>query len=323
MLVNWDNRYLQEVVALWNTEAVKDGYKELTEQVFEEIFTTNPYFKRENTYVLLESGRVEGFACCCMGDDLPLGESAGFITCIVLSAGYQTGPYYRIMLDALEGRIAEEGKKQADILFFNPIRLPWYIPDTPKHEHNNAPGVPVGSPFHAALIREGYIERARQCAMYMNLAGFIIPEEIRAKEAMAADQGYRVEQFDASRHSGVKEMLAGLGNPMWEMEIAACIVDGVPVVLAACEGRAVGFAGPVIRQDNGRGYFAGIGVHPGHEGHGLGTILFFKLCEAFRSIGTGYMSLYTGSTNPALRIYEKAGFRTVKQYATMRRELRP
>lgn len=63
-----------------------------------------------------------------------------------------------------------------------------------------------------------------------------------------------------------------------------------------------------------------IGVHPEHEGHGLGTILFFKLCEAFKAIGTDYMSLYTGSTNPAIRIYEKAGFRTVKRFSIMRRE---
>ncbi|WP_332310194.1 GNAT family N-acetyltransferase [Paenibacillus sp. P22] len=63
------------------------------------------------------------------------------------------------------------------------------------------------------------------------------------------------------------------------------------------------------------------GVEPSHEGHGLGTILFFRLCEAFRSAGAEYMSLYTGSGNPALRIYEKAGFRTVKEFAVMRKEL--
>ncbi|WP_327204808.1 hypothetical protein [Paenibacillus sp. DMB20] len=38
MLKSWDNRYAGEVIALWNHEAVKDGYKELTEQSFREIF---------------------------------------------------------------------------------------------------------------------------------------------------------------------------------------------------------------------------------------------------------------------------------------------
>jgi ribosomal protein S18 acetylase RimI-like enzyme len=30
--------------------------------------------------------------------------------------------------------------------------------------------------------------------------------------------------------------------------------------------------------------------------------------------------LYTGRSNPAIHIYEKAGFKTVKEFAVMRRE---
>lgn len=321
MLATWDRKYSGDAIALWNEEAVRDGYKELTEASFEAIFLSNPYFDPENAFVLLEAGRVIGFACGCTGQDLPLGEASGYITCIVLSRDRGSEENYKVMLKAVERRFQALGKKQADVLFFNPMMLPWYIPDTPKHEHNNAPGVPAGSALHQFLLRQGYIERAIECAMYMPLAGFAIPEDIRAKEERAASEGYTVELFDPGLHSGLEEMLRGLSNPLWEREIGRAAADGVPFVVAAHEGKAAGFAGPVIRQENGRGYFAGIGVHPEHEGHGLGTVLFFKLCEAFRSIGTEYMSLYTGSANPALRIYEKAGFRTVKHFAVMRKEL--
>jgi ribosomal protein S18 acetylase RimI-like enzyme len=141
----------------------------------------------------------------------------------------------------------------------------------------------------SCVLSQGYVERARECAMYLNLDGFSIPEEIRIKEAEATAQGYRVELFDPVKDSGVDEMLSGFDNPLWQREIAQCVADRVPVVIAAHEGKAVGFAGPVIRQDNGRGYFAGIGVLPDHEGHGLGSILFFQLCEAFRNIRTEYL----------------------------------
>ncbi|MDR9853981.1 GNAT family N-acetyltransferase [Paenibacillus sp. VCA1] len=320
MIHTWDGKYTQAVIDLWNEEAVKDGYKELTEQSFERIFASSPYFDKLGTFVLTEDGRVTGFACGCAGDDLPLGDIAGYITCIVLEQGSQTDEHYKQLLDAVESRFRKLGKKQADVLFFNPMMLPWYIPDTPRHEHNNAPGVPVGSRLHSFLLSEGYAERAKECAMYLNLEQFSMPEEIRAKERKAAEEGYRTGLFDGAEHEGVAEMLKGLNNPLWEKEIGKCTSDGTPVVVAAHGRQVVGFAGPVIRQDNGRGYFAGIGVHPEHEGHGLGTILFFKLCEAFKAIGTDYMSLYTGSTNPAIRIYEKAGFRTVKQFSVMRRE---
>ncbi|MEC0227852.1 GNAT family N-acetyltransferase [Paenibacillus alba] len=320
MIVSWDDAYTQSVIDLWNEEAVKDGYKELSPASFEAIFLSNPYFDRSKTFVLLVSDQVQGFACGCTGDDLPLGDVAGYITCLVLSSESGSDENYRRMLDALEMSFQNAGKKQADILFFNPMLLPWYILDTPKHEHNNAPGVPVDSRLYDFLLAEGYTERAKQCAMYLNLTGFTIPQEIRAKEDKAAAQGYKVELFDPERHFGVKEMLNGFNNLLWQKEIGQCVADSVPVVIAAYKDQVIGFAGPVIRQANGRGYFAGIGVLPEHEGHGLGSILFFKLCEAFQAIETDYMSLYTGSTNPAIRIYEKAGFKTVKQFSIMRRE---
>lgn len=321
MIMTWDPSYTDAVIALWNKEAVKEGYKELSPQSFDEIFASNPYFGSENTFILLENGGVTGFACGCTGDDLPLGEQAGYITCIVLANGSQTDDNYSRLLASLEGRFQQVGKKQSDVLFFNPMRLPWYIPNTPNHEHNNAPGVPVGSPMYHQLLNHGYVERAQQCAMYLNLDGFTISDDVRSKEAKAAEDGYSVVLFDTTKHVGVSEMLEGLNNPLWQQEIGQATATGGPVVVAVYRGTVVGFAGPVIRQENGRGYFSGIGVLPEHEGHGLGSILFFKLCEAFRQIGTDYMSLYTGMSNPAIRIYERAGFQTVKLFAVMRKEI--
>ncbi|MCR2805160.1 GNAT family N-acetyltransferase [Paenibacillus soyae] len=321
MLTVWEDRYKTETIALWNKEAVKDGYKEMDETSFSRVFLDNAYFDRECAFVWLEEGSVVGFACGCAGDDLPLGDVAGYITCIVLESRHASEVRYAALLGALEQRFAELGKRQADVLFFNPMQLPWYIPDTDRHEHNNAPGVPIGSALHGFLLQQGYAERATQCAMYLKLGGFYVPGSILVKEELAEAQGYTVELLNPAKHRGVSGMLEALGNPLWQREIGRSFEDGTPVVIAALNGEAVGFAGPVVRQPNGRGYFAGIGVRSEHEGHGLGSSLFFRLCEAFQSIGTDYMSLYTGSNNPAIRIYEKAGFRTVKTFAIMRKEL--
>ncbi|WP_332310195.1 GNAT family N-acetyltransferase [Paenibacillus sp. P22] len=259
MIVAWDNTYEEEAVALWNGEAVRDGYKEMSGERFRSSMTGHPSFDAGTAFVLLEEGRVEGFAVGCAGDDLPLGDVAGYITCVVVRSGPEADAARSRLLDELERRFRELGRKQAEVLFFNPMRLPWYIPDTPGHEHNNAPGVPAGSSLHRLLLERGYAERALQKAMYLPLADFSVPDEIRAKEERAASAGYRVERLDAARHSGLAEMLEALGNPLWKQEIASAAASGVPVLLAAREGRAAGFAGPVIREDSGRGYFAGIG----------------------------------------------------------------
>ena len=39
-------------------------------------------------------------------------------------------------------------------------------------------------------------------------------------------------------------------------------------------------------------------------------------------MGAGYMTLFTGEANPARNIYEAAGFRIVRTWADMRKEVR-
>lgn len=321
MIIPYQDRYRSGVIKLWNERAVQDGYKEMYEASFHEIFTANPYFSAENTFVLIQDGEVCGFANGCMGDDLPFGDKAGYMTCIVLADRAATDEHYDQLLHRLEQRFRYAGKTQSEVLFFNPIALPWYIPGSPRHEHNNAPGVPVDAALYGVLLRNGYVERARECAMYLRLDQFNIPVHVQSKERKAAELGYRIEMYDPTKHDDVAELLAALRNPLWEKEITSSVAQGIPVVVAAHEGAVVGFAGPVIRETSGRGYFAGIGVHPEHEGHGLGTVLFFKLCEAFQQIGVDYMSLYTGQANPAKRIYESAGFQTVRKFSVMRKVL--
>jgi len=321
MIRTWEDRYTDDVIALWNTYATRDGYQEMNAERFEASFTKNRYFDPGTAWVWLEEGVVTAFACGCTGDDLPLGDVAGYLTCIVTADDEGAPDRYARLLAAMEARFRSLGKRQVEALFFNPMQLPWYVPGTDRHEHNNAPGVPVGSALHDALLRHGYAERAIQCAMYLRLGSFAVPEAIVAKERKAAESGYEIGLFDRRQHRDPQALLAALGNPLWQQEIAAAAASGTPVVIASLHGEPVGFAGPVVREPSGRGRFAGIGVHPEHEGHGLGSSLFFRLCEAFQAIGADYMSLYTGSNNPALRIYERAGFRTVKTFATMRKEL--
>lgn len=341
-LISWQTNALEATVALWNRTAVKDGYKEMTPDSFNRLILQNPYFDPACTFLLIATDAdagtdtasggildtpspipttIKGFACGVTGADLPLGAEAGYLTTILLDEDIADDRHYSVLLDAVEQRFRDLGKTQAEALFFNPMRLPWLIPDTPGHEHNNAPGIPVDSLLHHFLLGHGYIQRSLQNGMYLDLSPFCIPVDILEKEERAEAQGYRVEWFDGTRHTELTGMLSALANPAWEKELTRCAEEEIPFLVAAHNGRAAGFAGPVIREPSGRGYFAGIGVHPGDEGKGLGSILFFRLCDAFRGIGTEYMSLFTGETNPALRIYQKAGFRTAMQFGVLRKVL--
>jgi GNAT superfamily N-acetyltransferase len=240
---------------------------------------------------------------------------------VILDEHSENSNNYRRLIESVEDTFKASGKTQSEVLFFCPILLPWYIEGTDHHEHNNAPGVFKGSRLYHELLENGYIERATEKAMYLKLENFDIPEKINEKEKNAELEGYEITIYDKERHYGAEEMLMKLNNPLWLKEISLCMNNGIPVLVAADKGRIVGFAGPMICQSSGRGYFAGIGVVKEHEGHGLGTVLFYKLCREERKVGAQYMSLFTGADNPAGKIYEKAGFVTVQEFAVMRKML--
>jgi GNAT superfamily N-acetyltransferase len=54
-----------------------------------------------------------------------------------------------------------------------------------------------------------------------------------------------------------------------------------------------------------------IGVAPEHRGRGIGTALLEALIELARAHGFARLSLSVEPANPALRLYERVGFRAV------------
>ncbi|HIW31914.1 MAG TPA: GNAT family N-acetyltransferase [Candidatus Paenibacillus intestinavium] len=309
------------VVELWNKEATKYNYKRFTELTFREVFINHNYYDEGCMWVGCAGGNIVGFAAGCSGDDLPLGDVAGYITMVIVDSEVAEAKHYEALLECLEERFITLGKKQSEVLFFNPVKLKWNIPSNSSHEHNNAPGISKDNPLYDRLLARGYVDRATQCGMYLALGSFTIPEDIVEKEKKAMGLGYQFTLFNSSLHTNMELLLSELQNPQWEKDVIYYAKQDIPIVIAVQGTECVGFAGPIIRQDNGRAFFSGIGVHPEHEGCGLGSILFFHMVNAFQNADCHYISLFTGSNNPAIRIYQKAGFTVEKEFSILRKEL--
>ena len=50
--------------------------------------------------------------------------------------------------------------------------------------------------------------------------------------------------------------------------------------------------------------------------------MFASLCIGLKEIGAQFMTLFTGENNPARNIYEAAGFKIVKSFADMRKDIK-
>ena len=309
------------VLRLWNTAGVHAGYAPQDEDGLHALLLGHPDFSPVHTFILQEAGQIYGFINGCTGAHLAQGAVRGYVSCLLLQPPLDTDEAARALLNAQEDSFRQAGKSVSAVTFFNPIRLPWIIPGTPGRQHNNMPGIPHDLPLYPRMLQCGYREAATEMAMYLDLSAYAYPPEMAEREQAMAQEGYTVARYQPGLHEGLEAMLSALGNSMWSSEIPAAASAGQYLLVGLKGNTVAGFTGPVYPEPTGRGYFAGLGVAPQYEGHGLGTLLFNRLCLAERACGAQYMSLFTGVNNPAQRIYKAAGFTPRRYFAVMIKEL--
>ena len=248
----------------------------------------------------------------------------GFITCVVIKKQYQRKGYGSLLLKALELFLKENNKKYIRQLFLNPISLEWIIPNTNNHDHPNAPAVEYNSPFYLFLLANGYnINGQQQDAFYLNITNYEIPDKIKEINNKNERNGYYITFYEEDKHHGFKELFEALNNPLWYEAVKNNLKKDNPnkMLVVVKNNKILGWTGPLFTTNSKRGYFAGIGIHPNIQGLGIGSSLFSELIYQSKINGSEFMSLFTGSENPARKIYLKAGFKIVKSFAVLRKEI--
>lgn len=298
-------------------------HKKLSEVDFIAQFVINDErVTKINLAAKADDGAFLGFANGCVKK----GADIGYITFVLVEKEYRRQGIARQLLAELEKALAEVAAiTKYQIMFFNPITLTWIVPGTPGHDHPNAPGIDVASDAYIFFKNNGYLDSVFQNSFYLPLQNFTIKPEIQARIDALPQYELSICFYDPQKHFGMKELFDDLGSEDWKEIVMGNIAregGGDPVIIAEHNGKAVGFTGPIHVQESGRGYFAGIGVHSEYRKYGLGKALFSTLCKSLKDIGAGYMTLFTGETNPARYIYQSAGFKIVKTWSDMEKVIK-
>ena len=146
------------LLALWQANAPRQGYASRPDAEVDRLLFRHPYFSYEYTFVRAEQGRAVAFICGCVGNDIPHGRERGCFTCLAADPAWDTPETTVQLLDALEEAFRVAGKTASAVTFFNPMHLPWVIPGSPGHEHNNMPGIATDLPLHERMLAHGYTE---------------------------------------------------------------------------------------------------------------------------------------------------------------------
>ena len=319
---------VEGLASLWNACCRGPGaplYQQLSESRFSGLFLHSGEDFESVSLVAEEGGSPFGFA---NGTVRPGAEQAYITTLLVAVNARRRGVGTRLLTaleETLLHRPAAASVNRFEIVFFNPITITWIIPGSDGHDHPNTPGVDVATGGYLFFKNRGYRDFAYQNSYYLPLSAYQRPANIEEILSRLGEAGMRVCRYEADRHTGLDELFDDLGSEDWQSIVTANFAPGgaqEPVLIVEDGNRVCGFAGPLHVQDSGRGYFAGIGVHSAYRGRGAAKALFSGLCSELKEMGAEFMSLFTGETNPARNIYEAAGFKIVRTWADMRKEIR-
>ena len=317
---------MQKAVSIYNaaTQRGEQNYLILNEEEFGKLFLT-PIKEGDNIFAFYSENH-EGFI---------IGHYAGnikrfFVTMIQVEPGSRRKGIATFLLETLRQEMKQFAAEQSvemnemEVSYFNPVNITWELPDTNGHRHPNSPGVCLGSPAHLFFKNMGFRDFSTQNSYHLELAGYEWPEEKLAPYLAKMNQaGYTVEFYEAGKHTGMQDLVDDLNNDLWNYQIPAEMNrEGGPrpMLIVNDHGRIGGFAGPLVPDEHGRGYFLGIAIHSRCRGCGAATVLWNRLCLEFKKAGAKYMTIFTAEDNHARSIYESAGFKIHASWATMRRK---
>ena len=315
-------KYIPDAVNFFNKYAENElPYKSLDIDSWKALFYTSSEKVERYTFQASANNQLVGFAAGCC--NLTTGNC--YITFVLVSSEYRRNGIGKLLISELERALDVTNELcKLQITFFNPSALTWIVPGTSGHDHPNAPGVDVDSAAFDFFKAMGYEPYVYQNSFYLPLSDYSEPSFISDKKEWLFNQGISLEYYDNSKHYGLEDLCDNLGNPVWKEELPqndALGPKGHPLMAVIRENKIIGFTGPLKVQESGRGYFAGIGVHSECRGLGLGTVLFHTLCTSLKDLGAEYMTLFTGTDNPAGQIYQNAGFKIVKTWADLEKDV--
>ncbi len=324
--------------ALWNAIA------QAGETLYRPIDAAQFPFSGEgiHTFAARADGRLIGWIHGASKQRFLSGETAentpAYLTAIMVEKPCRRQGVGHALLSVLMGAYRRDGKKVLVCSGDNPVHLPWFVPGTPGHDHNNAPGVDENCDGYLFLLHRGFHDDFHEIAMYMALKDYRWQDSLTRMQEELLAQGIRTGHYDPSLGDEYDGMCDRVGSEYWRNSLRSELAawhenrpnsdpdfwaDGMKpngprtLLTATINGHIVGFTGPVDRQKSGRGWFTGICTDPLYAGKGIASVLFNLLLKEFIAQRADFCTLFTGRDNPAQRLYLRAGLRIMAHFAVL------
>jgi ribosomal protein S18 acetylase RimI-like enzyme len=297
------------LIALWNAAMTHDR---INEPVFRTKVLLDPNFHPEGLLVAEEGGELRGFVLSIVRQ-VPLflqglEPDLGWITAFGVHPAHRRRGIGRQLFDAALARLARLGRKA---VFISPYTPNYFIP-----------GVDVNAyPDAVAFLRAtGWETISTPISMRAELTGFQIPPEILDLEQRLGREEITVRPVTPADLPELMPFIAQHFGWDWFrfaqeylLELFGPGSDQVCFLVARQGDRIVGYC------QQRRERFGPFGVAAEMRNKGIGRLLLFRCLSLMLARGF-HCAWFLWTDEDAARLYARAGFHKVRQFAVMRRE---
>lgn len=301
------------LIALWNAAMTHDR---IDPSVFRTKVLLDPNFNPNGLLVAEDGGELRGFVLSLVRQ-VPLflqglEPDQGWITAFGVHPEHRRRGIGRRLFDAALARMADLGRKQVAISPYTPN---YFIPGV------DVDAYPAAIEF---LKATGWETTSTPISMRSELTGFQIPAEILdLEQRLQREQGISVRPVESKDLPQLMPFL--VENFGWDwfrfaqeylLELYGPGSDQICFLVAYQGDRIVGYC------QQRRERFGPFGVAEAMRSHGIGRVLLFRCLQTMLAKGF-HCAWFLWTGEDAARLYAKAGFHKVRQFAVMQHGVAP
>jgi mycothiol synthase len=298
------------LIELWNAAMTHDR---INESVFRTRVLLDANFSPEGLLVAEADGKLCGFALS-IARQVPLflqglEPEVGWITAFGVHPNFRRQGIGRQLFDAALTRLAGMGRQRVLIAPYTPN---YFIPGVDVDAYPDA---------LAFLQAAGWQVTSQPISMRAELTGFQIPREMVNLERRRAQEGIGVHPVQPADLPELMPFIAKYFGWDWFrfaqeylLELFGPGSDEICFLVATQDDRIVGYC------QQRRERFGPFGVADEMRNKGIGRLLLFRCLATMLTKGF-HCAWFLWTGKDAARLYSLAGFKQVRQFAVMKREI--
>jgi len=298
------------LIDLWNATMSHDR---VNPAIFRTKVLLDLNFRPDGLLLAEQDGALAGFVLS-IARQVPqfldgLEPERGWITAFGVHPAHRRQGIGLALFDAALERMAKVGKREVSISPYTPN---YFIPGVDVQAYPEA---------IAFLQATGWKTMSQPISMRAEITGFQVPVEVAEREQALAGEGYCVSPVTSADLPDLMPFIARHFGWDWVrfaqdylLEIFGAGSDQICFLVARHNGRIVGYC------QQRRERFGPFGVDPALRSKGIGRILLFR-CLADMLTRGFHAAWFLWTDANAARLYSQAGFKQVRQFAVLKKEI--